>query len=100
MNSFSKSRRRPATASSPGRSAKASSPNLRLRTPGSVAIAGTTTAPVAARGENPNTFFVTVAAGAPEIARVDTLGPVVAHPADTVDFPTAAGGVYEIMPVR
>jgi len=43
-------------------------------------------------------LFATVAAGAPEIASVEALGPVVAHPSVTADFQTVAGGVYEITP--
>jgi alpha-L-fucosidase 2 len=74
--------------------------NLRLRTPAAISVSGAISAPVAAHGENPNAFFTTVAASVPEIASIDALSPVAAHPAVTVDFPTVAGGIYEITPAR
>jgi alpha-L-fucosidase 2 len=74
--------------------------NCRLQTPAAVEVkggSGTAVALKPASGENPNPLFRMVSAGRPVIAPSTEAAPAVAVPATrTVDFSTAAGGVYAI----
>jgi alpha-L-fucosidase 2 len=49
-------------------------------------------------GENPNSFYRTVAAGTPQIAAGAALPEVVLRPAHTVDFESKPGGIYTLTP--
>ena len=74
--------------------------NLRLRTYESVTVEGIHVPASAAVGVNPNPFFAIVAAGNPQIAKLDALPIVARRATHTVDFATAAGGVYAITPAK
>ena len=69
---------------------------LRLRTYEPVSIANSKA--TVAIGPNPNPFFAIVDAGKPIVTQPATLPTVRLRTAHTVDFATAAGGVYEITP--
>lgn len=72
--------------------------NCRVRTDEAVTIDGASAKP--ATGPNPNSFFHTVDAGPPQIAKPLELPPLKSRPTRTVDFATRAGGSYTIAPAN
>jgi len=72
--------------------------NCRVRTAEPLRVEGANAS--AAGGANPNPFFRTVAAGAPQILKPIALPPLASRPSHTIDFATSAGGVYRLIPAR